>query len=131
MGILGQAIDLGGLTFGEEHVTLGCGLAAAHQLQELGAFKRHALFKRQARGRFNTGKVGIRGIKALPLAGVGGLQLFDGTDVAGNRAVARGAWPLGDGALGKDDGVCGKTIFTRERINKAHFLSFSCGKRIT
>ena len=115
--ILRQTVNLCGLAFGKEHVTLGGRLAAHHQFHELGALKRHAFIKGQPRSRLNTGKIGIWRVKALPLLRVRSLQLLNHTDIAFDGQIARGAWPLGNTFARKGNRVFGKACFARKRIN--------------
>ena len=115
-----QAIDLGGLPFGKEHVPLRRRLGTTHQFHEFGAFKGHAFIKRQFRRGLDTGEVGIRGFEPFPLACIGRLELLDNGDVALHRQITGSPRADGDKLLRIGNGIVGKTVFTRDAVDKAH-----------
>ena len=110
--------------------TLRGRLAAHHQLHEFGPFKRQALFKGQAGRGFYASQIGIGRIKALPLARIGGFELFDHSHIALDRPVARWARALGNHLTRKGNGVVGKRRLPRQCVNKAQFFRLGRGQGV-
>ncbi len=117
--VLGQAVDLGRLTLGEEDVPLCRRLAAEHQLHELLALEGEAFVEGQARRRLDAGEVGIGRLEPAPALGILGLELFDHRNVAEYRTFARRARAVGDLGAGEGDRIGGKAVLARQFVNEA------------
>ena len=116
-----------GLTLGEEGITLGGRLAAAHQFAKQLAFDAQALSEGQVHGCFDAADVEFRCQEATELAGIGLAEVSEnfrltagGLDLAVVVAHLDQGTALGHGLAGKGDGTFLQLAFFDQLIDQAH-----------
>ena len=119
----GQAVDLGGLALGEEHVALRLALHAADQLHELFALELLAFVEGQAGRRLDALDAGLGRLEAAEGLGVLGAEL--GKQLgrgAGHRQVAHLLQRalLGQHLAREGDGRGAQFAFGRQFIDQPH-----------